>query len=269
MKLLRLVSVSVVVLFLAAFACGQSMDEPRFVNRLLGDFQPPVITPGDSGVFSFSLNNPDPVNLTQDMQNVRLNISIYQYATLEESMMIWEIDEPPIILESGDIEYEVEVASIPPGGQHQVSFTIFLDSDTPHGSFFSQSTYFLRFWLEFGYGASNYTFASKGYFSDKQWTLLTSSTDGVGAVDQAYLEQLGLDGVIPDSGFAAKPYADRPLPIWPFYLLVFLTALVGALAVAFFTLDNPGRFPGLEKPLLRINGQLIKLRRTRFKRKRG
>lgn len=183
--------------------------------------------------------------------------------------MIWEIDEPPLILESNDIEYLVETPDISPGGKVPVSFTISVGTDTPHGSPFSQSTYFVRFWLEFGYGGSNYTFASKGFITDDQWSHLTGSGSGAGSVNQTYLAELGLDGILPDSGFAAKPYADRPLPLWPFYLLVAMTVGIGLLAVFNFTLDNPGRFPRLERPLLRVNGQLIKLRRTIFGRKRS
>lgn len=267
MKRLKLVSILFAILFLTSFAAGQSIDEPRFVNQLLGDFQTPVITPGNSGVFSFALNNPDPVNLTQDMQNIRLNISIYQYATLDESMMIWEIDDPPLITESNDVEYPVETDRIPPGGQHAVSFTIFVGRDTPHGSYFDQSTYFVRFWMEFDYGGENYTFVSKGYFSGSQWSHLTGSGDGAGSINQTYLEELGFDGIIPDSGFAAKPVAETPLPMWPFYILVLITVFIGVLALSVYALDNPGKMPKLEKPLLRINGQLIKMRRTILRRK--
>jgi hypothetical protein len=269
MKSIKLVLLLMITLSLAALSSGQSIDEPRFVNSFLDDFETPVITPGNSGTFSLTINNPDPVNLTQDMQNVRLNVSIYQYATLEESLMIWEISEPPVIFESNDIKYMVETSDISPGGQVPVSFTISVDRDTPHGSPFSQSTYLLRFWLEFEYDGVNYAFASKGHLTDEQWSHLTESEGGAGSVNQTYLMGLGLDGIIPDSSFTAKPYAGRPLPLWPFYLLVIITVFIGLLAVCYYSLDNPGTFPRLERQVLRINGCFIKLKRTLFSRKRA
>ena len=82
MRFPRLLALVLVFVSLCTVATAQSIDEPRFVNKLLDDFSTPVIVPGQSGVFSVTVNNPDLYNLTGEMRNVSLAISIYQYATL-------------------------------------------------------------------------------------------------------------------------------------------------------------------------------------------
>jgi hypothetical protein len=252
-----------ILLFSGFIASAQSIDESRFVNQILDDFHTPVIVPGGNGVFSLSVNNPDPINLTGDMTYVSLNISIYQYATLEESRMVSDIANPPQIIEADQaVEYQIENLTISPGNQYDLIFTISTQTGTPHGSYFSQSTYFVRFWLEFEYEGVNYTMVSRGYFNDEQWHNLTETESGPGDVNQTYLRELGFDGIIPDSSFSVK----QPIPIWPFYLLIGITAFVGILATCLYILDNPGKYPKFERKLLRINGWLIQLRRTSFRR---
>ncbi len=265
MKLFQAIALTLVIFLLSTTTSAQSIDEPRFVNQLLGDFHTPVIVPGNSGTFSLSINNPDPFNMTSNMENVRLNVSIYQYGTLEESRMIPDISLPPFIVEAGSTDYMLSNLTIIPGGQHDVSFTISTQRSTPHGSSFSQSTYFVRFWLEFEYEGQNYTMVSRGYFTDEQWYQLTETESGTGNVNQTYLGELGFDGLIPDSSFAVK----QPIPFWPFYLLICVTIFIGILAVCFYILDNPGMCPRLERRLLRINGRLIQLRRNLFRRNKG
>ena len=256
MRSYRALLVLLLLFALCSTVTAQSIDEPRFVNKLLGNFHTPVIVPGESGIFSLSIVNPDPINLTGDMTNVMLNISIYQYATLEETETVPNISDPPIIVESGAPEHRLEGLTIPPGTQHDVTFTVTTERSTPHGSYFSQSTYFVRFWLEFEYEGENYTMVSRGYFSDAQWEHLTGTESGAGEINQTYMEELGYDGIIPDSSFAVK----IPIPMWPFWALVALTIFVAFLAVAFYILDNPGISPRLEIPLLRLSGRLQRLR---------
>jgi hypothetical protein len=254
------------LVLLTPLSMAQSIDEPRFVNKLLDDFRTPVIVPGQSGDFSLNINNPDPVNLTGSMTNVMLNASIYQYATLEESRPVGEIPNPPIVVQSGGVEYGFHGITIGPGGEHTVTFTVSTEKSTPHGSYFSQSTYFVRFWLEFEYEGVNYTMVSRGYFNDQQWLHLTQTETGAGEVNQTYLQELGYDGIIPDSAFAVK----IPIPMWPLYLLMLCTVFVGCLAVSFYILDNPGSFPRVELHLLRLTGRCHQLRRRLFKgRKKG
>ena len=250
MKAIHILALALAALILLPAAQAQSIVEPRFVNRMLDDFETPSIRPGGSGTFRFSLNNPDPINLTAAMENVTVGISIYHYATLEESLPVSEISNPPVIVESGGTVLVIGCGDIQPGGKHPVEFNIDTSKKTPHGSYFSQSSYFVRFMLQFSYMDVNYTMASRGHFTDQEWELLKGG-GGAGEINQTYLHELGFDGIIPDSAFSVR----IPIPMWPFFMLVGLTALSGAVALSFHVLDNPGRYPKLELKLLRLSGK--------------
>jgi len=243
---------------LSPVAQAQSVEEPRFVNRMLAEFSTPSIEPGDSGVLSFTVNNPDPVNLTEAMEGTVLSVSIYRYATLEESLPVDGLDRPPLFEGSGATYIYVPCGNIPPGGSFSVDLGISTERKTPHGSYFSQCSYFVRFNLTFSYSGANYTMASRGHFTDEQWELLKSGDTGAGEINQTYLHELGYDGIIPDTAFSVR----KEIPIWPAFALAGLTVLSGLAAFAFFVLDNPGRYPRLEPRLLRLGGRLALWRRT-------
>lgn len=265
MKPFQVLTLALAILMLAPLAQAQSIEEPRFVNKFLGDFSTPSIVPGHRGTFSLTVNHPDAVNLTSPMENVSLSISIYQYATLEESLPVSSIDNPPGIVEADNQpDMTVNCGNIQPGSDFPVTFTIDTQKNTPHGSYFSQSTYFVRFILTFTYDNQNYTMASRGHFNDTQWIHLTETETGAGEINQTYLAELGYDGIIPDSAFSLK----IPIPKWPFYGLVGLTGLVGFMAFASYVLDNPGAYPKLEVRLLRLSGRLDIYRRSILKKLR-
>ncbi len=265
MRLFQVLTIALAVLMLASIAQAQSIEEPRFVNKFLDEFSTPSIVPGQSGVFSLTVNHPDAFNLTSPMENASLSISIYHYATLEESLDVSDIDNPPGIVESnGEPNMIVECGDIQPGNGYSVEFTIDTERSTPHGSYFSQSTYFVRFNLTFTYENVTYTMVSRGHFDDAMWYHLTETETGAGEINQTYLAELGYDGIIPDSAFSLK----IPIPRWPFYALVVLTAFVGFLAFASYVLDNPGAYPKIEVRLLRISGKLDIHRRNILKKLR-
>jgi hypothetical protein len=257
MKISKFLVLTLIFCLLASFSAAQSIDEPRFVNKFLGDFETPVIEPGGEGTFSFSLNNPDAINLTSSMTNVQLNASIYRFATLDESRFVSDITDPPIILASGSSDYMIEGSDLAPGQSREISITVSTSKETPHGGVFNQATYFVRFWLEFDYESQHYVMASRGYFSDEEWALVQENGT-IGQLNLTYLNQRGLDGIIPDSGFAVK----EPMPLWPVIVLVALMLFFSLLAFSFWVLDNPGRFPKMEKRLLRLAGktEILKMR---------
>lgn len=246
------ISAAIALALLIPVAQAQSADEPRFVNRMLGDFSTPSIQPGDEGVLSFTVNNPDALNLTGIMEDAVISASIYQYATLEESLPIGEIDEPPVFMSSMATDATVICGDIQPGGSVPVPLTIATERGTAHGSYFSQCSYFVRFNLTFSYSGDNYTMVSRGHFTDEQWELLTSGDTGAGEINQTYLHGLGYDGIIPDTAFSVR----KTFPIWPAAVLAGLTVLSGLAAFSYFVLDNPGRYPKLELKLLRLGGRL-------------
>lgn len=266
MKIVQMFTMALLILLFCGVVSAQSVGDPVYTNQLLSDFQTPTMEPGQTDVFSFTIINPY-ANWTTDMRNVRLNVSIYQYGTLDESMMVSEIENPPIILEADDVEHLIQIGDMPPGTRQDVSFTIVTEGSTPHGSYFSQSTYFVRFWLEFELDGENHTMVSRGYFNDEQWANLTDIETSAGGIDLDYLGALGFDAIIPDSSFAVKPHEGRPLPLWPFWLLLAVVIFIGILAAGLFVLDNPGMCPKLERRLLRLNGKLAQLKLALFRKK--
>src|SRR3972149_8980074 len=62
----------------------QDVRDPGFVSRIIGVLESPQLEPGRTGVFRFNFTNPYPY----DMSNTLLNVSIYQYATIEESLPV-------------------------------------------------------------------------------------------------------------------------------------------------------------------------------------
>jgi hypothetical protein len=243
------------------------------VNKIIGVMQSPQLAPGESGEFVFNVSNPYRCG-TCAMQNISLNVSIYRYATIEETAVVdagWPWAFP-----------KLRVASIPPCegrecylfagrpsdrlgvGEHIVErFTVLTSQNMPHGSVFAQSSYFLRFWLEFDFNngtATRIRMASRGYFTDAQWKEATSNLKpGCGpynatnrCLGSVNLTRLGVDGLLPDSAFGVK----EPIPIWPFYGLLVLTGLFLVLAFLFWVEENPGRYPRVERVWMTFKGRL-------------
>jgi len=250
-----------VLLFLLLYAGAASADDPGVenpgaVNKLLTDFETPTIAPGASGVFTLSVHNP----YANIMRNLTLVIGIYAYATIEENRSIEEIDDPPVIVESGTQEHTVTAQFLGFNASLPVTFTIETTKRTPHGSIFSQSSYFIRFKLNFTYEGIAYDMISRGYISDADWARLRNTTNAPevrGDMNATYLEEvLGVDGIIPDSAFALK----APIPVWPFWLLVGLTVFFGLLALGYWLEEHPGQWPWLEERFEQLRGKAHQLR---------
>ncbi|HYS99645.1 MAG TPA: hypothetical protein VEO20_03180 [Thermoplasmata archaeon] len=232
------------------------------VNKLIDIVQTPELAPGDSGQFLFNFHSA----YTDPISDVRLNVSIYRYATIDESVPVdnaWPYPYPKIA-ESGMREWLWTSPQVAGGSTVSLNFTILTaasSDDMPHGTVFSQSSYFVRFWLEFkGNVSGNLTqfrMASLGYFTTAQWDLARNSTYTNpctppwcrGSVN---LTKLGVDGVLPDSAFGVK----EPIPRWPFYLLIVLAVFFLVLAFLFWVEENPGSYPKVEAWWARTRGRL-------------
>src|SRR5207302_2452065 len=117
---------------------------------------------------------------TEPMRNVRLNASIYRYATIDESVpvdSVWPYAYPRIA-ETGTKEWVWTNATVANASSRSLSFTVLTAPDShdmPHGSIFSQSSYFVRFWLEFDGNVTGNLFrmVSPGFFTRAQWLAAT------------------------------------------------------------------------------------------------
>src|SRR5437773_9910021 len=191
------------------------------VNKLIGVQETPELAPGESGRFVFYFNS----TYTEPMRNVRLNASIYRYATIDESVPVdsaWPYAYPRIA-ETGTKEWVWTNATVASGSSRSLSFTVLTapdNHDMPHGTIFSQSSYFLRFWLEFNGtvngNSTRFRMASPGFFTTEAWKRATSANytnpcKPPGCRGNVNLTVLGVDGILPDSAFGVK----EPIPRWP------------------------------------------------------
>jgi hypothetical protein len=231
----------------------------------MGDFVTPVIRPGEVAEVSFNVSNPyDGLNST--MLNATLVVGIYWYATQETDEPVTEdFPDPPSINGNGT-EETVELGRMVANYTKRVNLAIETTKDTPHGSYFSQSTYFLRFNLIFQFEGNStmVVLKSRGCFTESEWDSIVSFDSGEPLVNRTYLKSLGVDGLLPDSSFGIKV----PIPRWPLGLLIAGCVGLCSMALYYFVLDNPGKYPRLEKRLYYLRGKLSELRRKLEDRRR-
>ncbi len=235
------------ICFTSFHALAQEHDEWEYVSHpsripLFDDYDTPQILPGENGVFSFSITN----RYASTMANITLGFEIYMWATIKEAKPIERIRDRPKIGDSvphGEINDTkigvfIPLGSLPPNATADISCTIRTWEWTLEG------TYFVRTQLQFDYENASYIMRSRGYWSQETWGRATTnvSEDMPGNIN---LTALGVDGITPDSSFGV----DRPIPVWPKYLLIGLAAGFGALAALFYAMDELGKFPRLNRKL--------------------
>lgn len=249
------------------------------VNKLINVFETPQLAPGESGVFRFELNS----TYTDPILFANLTVGVYRYATIEESVPVdgtWTFPYPQIAESTAAPrrEHTWTLGTVAAATAVDLNFTVVTAADSrdmPHGSVFSQATYFVRFRLDFLGNVSGsftpFTMASRGFFTDAQWDDATneSNTDPCnppscrGNLNLTFLTIGGraVDGLLPDSSFGVK----EPIPQWPFYGLV--AGAVGFLGLAFlfWVEENPGTYPRIEAWWARTRGWFV--RTTAFARR--
>ncbi len=236
------------------------------VNKMIKDIRTPIITPGENGVLEFQLFNPIMDNST--MSNITLTLSIYLYKTAELAMATTEIQNAPEFSDTGTTISEIKLDILEANTSETINMSIITVDDTPHGAYFSQSSYFVSFLLEFEVGNDSYAMASRGYFSDEEWYTLINNEPDDNGVNISYLNSLGYDGIIPDTSFTVMKY----IPQWPYYLLIGITTFIGAAALSLYIVESDTKHVKLKKGLQKMWGkfyQFRKLAKHRFRRDRG
>jgi hypothetical protein len=257
----------ILVPFLAPASAAEDFGAVAKVNKLINVRETPQLAPGESGRFTFYLNS----TYTEAVQTVRLNATIYRYATIDESFAVdsgWSYPYPQIAESTspGRREWIWTTPNLPAGNPNLLNFTVLTAAnsrDMPHGTVFSQSSYFVRFWLEFTNNGTRYRMVSPGFFTQAQWTAaVVPAADPCNLPDcrghmnvtrlAGFLGVPRVDGIISDSAFGVK----EPIPRWPFYLLIALVAVFLLLAFLFWVEENPGTFPRVEAWWARTRGRL-------------
>jgi hypothetical protein len=200
----------------------------------LGNFTTPVIRPGETDTYNFTVTN----RYDLPMEDVRLEVGFYMWATIEEAKPIDRIDgPPPKVKGSGSSSVDVDLGTIPVGGSKPVTLDISTSEDTPKG------TYFVRHRMTFTYDGSEFVMASRGHFSSDRWEGFDYSN---------LLYQLDTAGIVPDSSFSVKD----PVPLWPLATLIGLCVFFGGLAVVFYLAEEHGEdYPRLKRGLQYWSGK--------------
>ena len=239
--------------YLAAADIPPDPGTPRYANNFLGGFQTPTVAPGQRVNFSFNLTNPyggsDAI-----MQNVTLVIGIYMYATQEKAEALTGSFPHPPLIRGTTTEWKENISEILPNQTLRIELPIHTSKKTPHGSYFSQSTYFVRFNLTFNFpdNSTDVVLKSRGCFNESEWNTIVSFEGDEPIVNNESLELLGVDGILPDSSFGIK----IPIPRWPLGVIVAGCAGLSFMALYYFVLDNPGKYPRLEKRFYYLRGKL-------------
>ncbi|MGQ9587784.1 MAG: hypothetical protein ACUVT7_05320 [Thermoplasmata archaeon] len=231
--------------------------QPRYANKILGGFVTPTVAPGRTVHFSFNVSNPyDDVSAA--MTNINLTVGIYRYATQETVRDIDDNFSRPPLIDGESTEVMIGLPELEMSDTTRIYLDIETSEKTPHGSYFSQSTYFVRFKLEFNFvgNATPVVLQSKGWFTDEQWDNMVSFESGQSIVNMTYMKALGVDGLIPDSSFGLKV----PIPRWPLAVLIAGCVMAAFMALYYFVLDNPGKYPSLEQRFYYLRGKVSELR---------
>jgi len=231
---------------------------PAYANKVLSGFVTPTVAPGEGLDFSFNLTNPYKNESVDVMTDINLTVGIYMYATQEESVLVDDSFSHPPLIDDEVTQKEIPISQLAPSNTTRIDLHIETSKKTPHGSYFSQSTYFLRFNLTFHFPMNNtyVVLKSRGWFTDEQWDRVASLEGNDSIVNRTYLKSLGVDGLIPDSSFGVK----TPIPKWPLALIVAGAVGLSCMALCNYALDNPGRYPRLEKGLYQLRGKLSEFR---------
>ena len=230
---------------------------PGYANNILSGFVTPIVAPG--GTVGFTFNATYPYNeRNQSMSDINLTVGVYMYATQETTAQVDGLFPNPPLLNGTATELTIPKARLIPGEDWKISLPIETSKKTPHGSYFSQSTYFVRFNMTYTIGPNDtqVVLKSRGCFSPEEWDRIVSFAGNESIVNRTYLKSLGVDGLLPDSSFGIK----IPLPKWP--LAAIIAGAVGASSMAtyYYVLDNPGKHPRLEKRFYQLRGKLSEFR---------
>ena len=269
-----------------AFICGVTLlstsaasvdvpdpGSPHYANRMLDFATTSTIVPPDNVRIHVTLTNPFS-NLTQDMVNISLTIGVYRYATQDRDEYITEDFPNPPLIAGISTERTVLFDRIPPDEPDDLNdtfsewadFPFWVSEKTPHGSYFSQATYFVRFNLSFNFegNSSVVVLKSRGSFTDEQWNTMVSWESGDAIVNTTYMRSLGVDGLLPDTSFGIKV----PIPRWPLAVIIAAAGSFSFMGLYYYVLDNPGKHPMLEKRFYYLRGKLSEFR-SQAKYRRG
>lgn len=208
------------------------VNQQAYANIAVRIVHTPDISPGSSGIIEIAILNP----YAQPADNVTLTLTIYSYANSTVDMPVASLPASRLPSLNGSISRSYIVGTLSPGEGRTLNITVQTHAHTLHGSFFSQSTYFVSEVLSMTVNHTSIRFASRGVFSQSEWNIIVEEVDGHQSVNYTYLNVLGYQGIIPDTSFGVN----TPAPFYLFYAAALLSVLFAISALILYTHEKRG-----------------------------
>lgn len=227
-------------------AAGQ-WSEPYLVNQLITQVSHPVFGPGEEAVISFTVTNPFSITISEIEVMAEPYLLAYADGTDQWSGLL----DPPSIINATSSSPIAQIASLSPGQNQTVEYSIITTASTTHGGLFSESVFFVKLALSFTASSQHMFYASRGFFTDEQWSKLTETGyQDITGFNTTYLSDLGYSGIIPDISFIVRD----AIPIWPAFVIVGIACFTGTVAAYYYLKEDPMAAP-------RVYSILVKMRR--------
>jgi len=233
----RKITILLFILLLLPFSCQSTTaadwSSPGEVNKIVTEFRTPQIAPGSEGHFSFLLTNPFDV----EIKNISVLAEPYLFVHQDGTAEWGSLTHLPIMKGSSSSSGTDSISHLLPNEYQTISWQITTFPDTPHDSWPSQPIYLVRLLITFDDGTMNVSYASRGFFSDDEWTKLRSTGDlSVGGVNLTYLLSLGYNGIIPETSFEVK----ENIPLWPVLVMAAVAILCFIYGTYLYSIRRPG-----------------------------
>jgi len=208
------------------------------------------LRPGDSTEAQRTILN----RYNFSMENASLEMELYRYRTLRESLDPSNVRDPPIISDEGGQTFTVDLGNIGPNETASFAHPVLTTKKTP------QATYLIRVALEFQANGTLYTMKSRGHFSSELWAdaIANQSVERevngqnitTGGID---LDVLGVDGIMAETSITIY----KPLSKIPLVIMAAITGFVGLAALVFYLQEEKNMFPQAEWAYQRIMGRWL------------
>jgi hypothetical protein len=215
-----IINILILISFQSSVSANDYISNPSNIPKFEFE-QNGELKQGSKAGFILSITNRYESKIT----NVYLTINFYEYVTSEGSIPFSEINYIPLFVESNSPEISFDWYEQAPSVTNTVFFNVSAYDLTPPG------TYFMRSVMVFDYNGTIYTMKSRGYFTDELWKQAekTATPDDPAGIN---LETLGVDGIIPDTGFDVVEYKQKEEEnydwiIWPAVIILIIAVGIG------------------------------------------
>jgi hypothetical protein len=191
-----LLAIAIVAVLVASLgpASGAAPAPTTFPNRtFLSQLSLPSTATGTDSGLSFQFSNP----LNRSLTGLVLTFALYEFIPPPGGAASALPSGSPSFSVNGALasEENLTLASLPTGSYWGGSISVHVPSGTPAG------TYGVRDQAVFTENGSSYRLASRGFFTDAQWSNATTSPNGTPTLN---LTRLGVAAVLPETALLVE-----------------------------------------------------------------